>query len=148
MPSDLLGAHLDKWTDGVESDFLCVQRLLSEFSYKPGWLFELKRTPEAGGALLHVQLHVPDSRRPRYSGYEYMQCEQCGSVVSGDRPVGLIPVTGSFAISCYEMASMRRADNFFLAVMLRCVNHVEDHERDEWFRFRGQMVNDPHKGDG
>lgn len=142
MPSDLLGAHLDRWDQGSEDTFCWAAGLLSRFTYKPGWHFELSRRPELGQIMLQIAFSAPDSRiTDVYGRYGRLDpCRACGS----PHPMREIPISGQFPLDPF--AALSRNENLFFDWLHQMVRDVEKHELDEWFRVDGELRFDPHRG--
>lgn len=123
MPSDVLGAHLDKWGARQEADFEWVQGLMRSFRYKPGWVFQVNRRPETGATMVLVDFHAPNSRNPSVQA----------------------KVGGNYYVHPGILES--RDAGLFWRWLRRTLADVEDHERDEWFQVEGELMFDPHRGD-
>lgn len=108
--------------------------LIEAFSYKPGYEFTLIhpseqmaiddglvfRAPEARGSSLHLKCYVPDSTRPPHELY-LLQFQM------------YIPHYVEHHDADYQL--------HYISIMLE---EFELHERDEWFRVNGKLVNNPH----
>jgi hypothetical protein len=142
MPSDPLGGMLDQWSDVHEDDFRWVTNLLSRFTYKPGWVFDLSRRPEKGGPLLTVTFQAEDSRKGPNQWPTYRMVGESLSIERDD----LVPLTGQFVVDRYLLKE--RSEHLFWEWLRRTISFVEKHEQDEWFRVDGQLPYDPHISEG
>lgn len=143
MPSDQLGAYLDKWTPQRERDHEWVSDLMRQFRYKPDWHFDVKRVPEVGTVGIHISVMVPDSRRgpdamPRY-GEITMTHDGMVKVERDD----LIPIQGIYYLPPYLLE--RRDERRFWDWLRDAIGSVEMHERDEWFYVGKTLPYDPHR---
>ena len=145
MPSDVIGGYLDTWGDREEDTFKWVQMMLSQFSYKPGWQFDLHRRPEVGGVMLTISLMVEDSRRGPNQIPRYREMTLTAGEPFRIERDDLIPISGSYVVDRY--ATEGRDEDRFLRWLHSRITSVERHETDEWFRFKGRLVHDPHAGD-
>lgn len=96
-----------------------LRDLLAEFSYKPGWKFRLDDSLIRDEMVLWIEMEVLDSRG---SGH-------------------FIPVISRQPIYC------QRTVDQFTRWLCASIRQLEEHETDEWFRFRGQLLHDPHADD-
>lgn len=117
MPSDLLGAGT--WTSDAEEAYRRAGELLAEFEYKPGWTFDLSREVLPNRIFLRATFHAPDSRNPSRK----------------------VPVMGTF----YTSPDQAAMPEYFWRWLYYCIGTMEDHEMNEWFRVRGELIYDPHK---
>lgn len=144
MPSDVLGAHLDTWTDGHERLVAAVAGYLARFSYKPGWHFTVNRRPELrDGVFVQVVFRTSDSRAADRYGMDEFACPRCGSV--NERASGGIPIAGQFGVPPRLLQS-RDPEGLFRHWLRTMIGDMELHERDEWFRWDGKLPYDPHVG--
>lgn len=97
-----------------------IQAILNDVSYRPGWRFRAVDTPE--GVLVRIDATLPDSRNP-------------GRMVD----IGIDSVLDPFVLWAGRDELLR-----WLAWRLQ---RVEIHESQEWFRYRGELHQDPHEND-
>jgi hypothetical protein len=90
---------------------------VAKYSYKPGWKIDLM-LPHG----LMVAATVPDSYHPEKT----------------------VPIRGGFPFEWInpDPASLNEASVRHL--VKRALQRVEEHEFDEWFRYDGKLVHDPH----
>lgn len=131
MPSDVLGANLDIWTDDAEHLVKLVQGFLARFSYKPGWHFDVTRRPEIAAVCVRVAFCTIDSRAT--------QDWYCDDAASAPR----IPIAGQFAVPPQLLFS-RDPEGMFRHWLRAMIRDMEFHELDEWFRWDGKLPYDPH----
>lgn len=118
-----------------------LQDEVAKMSYKPGWTLEvveplsyldaLERYARGGflgsfGSVLVVRFEARDSVHP----------ERTTPIAIGAQDV----------IPAY-FAEMRDAEAFRDWVHSILHDKIERHETDEWFRYNGELVNDPHAKD-
>lgn len=58
---------------------------------------------------------------------------------TGPRP--LIEVVGNYPIPYFELGQ----EDLFVEWFKRTIRVMEDHETDEWLRYKGELLHDPHK---
>jgi hypothetical protein len=110
-----------------------LRRELREYAYKPG--FEMEVPPPRASAgfrgveyLLRMTMLVPDSRR---------------------RDMRMSPVVSMCIIDAKLLDGSIRAyaegrAKLFERIVWTQLRDLEMHELDEWFRYRGKLVDDPH----
>jgi hypothetical protein len=97
-----------------------LRGILREVSYKPSWKFYVERH-EFDNLVLWSEWPVPDT----------------------DRPEVQIILRHAFSISAWSMESM--TDNQIVDyIITQSIRQAEMHEMDEWFRYKGDHVRDPH----
>lgn len=139
MPSDPIGGFIEHWGNDMEDAFRWALDQVRRVSYKPAWRLEMRR--DMGGPTLHVEFMTEDSRHPgRPPSYRE-------TTIMADEPFrierdDLIPVSAAFHVP--PRILMDRDHVLFLHWLQGCLEFVEKHEQDEWFRVDGQLVNDPH----
>lgn len=144
MPSDLMGAYLERWGEAEEDAFGWLQSLVRRFRYKPGWVIEVRRTPERGGPSLAIQFHAEDSRWPRRPERKHAFGDDLRSVrIRPYTDEDLIPITGEWTAPRYICEG--RDEKKFWDFLHYCLREMELHELDEWFRVDGRLPFDPHK---
>lgn len=89
------------------------------FGFKPNFLFEYVYEIDFDVEKLHITMRVPNSRDP----------EKMTSV-------GSTHILGRWQGEVYARDWIRWA-----------IRQLENHEIDEWLRFNGELVFDPHKGE-
>lgn len=136
-----------------ELDYAAVLR---DFQYKPNFAFSLYKREDKWW--FKVEMAVEDSRLPfkpwelkpmsqereeRYFGhdwYDRMPPRSNGIGYSPSREMTL--VQGNYVIPlCFSEGD----DDYFLSWVVNAVRQVEEHETDEWMRYKGKLINDPHK---
>lgn len=55
----------------------------------------------------------------------------------------LMEVVGNYAIPPFVEGD----DDNFVSWLVYSIKSVESHEQDEWLRYKGELINDPHKRD-
>lgn len=96
------------------------KEFFENFAYKPNWRFDLE---DWGHELrLRIQMRVPNSRV---------------SDESGVHPPTLV----SKAVLLDSWMGEEYAKNYTRAV----IQNMENHEIDEWFRYKGELPFDPHE---
>lgn len=134
--------YTGRWNALDESCFQACEELLKEFRYKPGWQFDLERAPEWGGLKLRVSFGAPDSRAPLRDRW-FPQCPMCHQSTN---EAGQIPITGTYYLPSQMAEHVLHGDErHFWRFIRYAIDSTENHETDEWFRVRGELVNDPHE---
>lgn len=110
------------------------KEFFENFSYKPNWVFEFR--PEVDFMLtdrVFITMHVPDSRKPLPEPTPL-------DLMMGKRTVvSMVPVSKNVILDPWD--GEERAKD-----LLRWhIREMEDHEIDEWFRYKGELPFDPHK---
>lgn len=100
-----------------ESPYAALSEVLPDFTYKPGWQFELHDLGD-GDAQVDVAFMAVDSH-------------------AGGDP----QKTTAFFVAPHAVSSATRAKRWLRAIVL----WVEEHEADEWLKVRGRPVHDPHQ---
>lgn len=99
-----------------------LQLELSLYTYRPGWEFELIPMANMQDTLaLHITARVP----------------------AVDPPHQVIPIEFTLAITNIESLLKHPKDYLFHALK-SAIYRLESHEFDEWFKYRGKHVTDPH----
>lgn len=96
-----------------------LNEVMAEVTYKPGWTLDLGQ--ENWGVVLTMRMTVPDSTTYAHEPVE---------VVSRS-PVDL-----------WWLSRLDRDQ--FLNWLFHEIMRMERHEAQEWFRFAGELVDDPH----
>lgn len=120
-----------------------AKTVIAELSYKPEWTFTIDLDRRIGVVSLYTKFYAPDSRlsERRYVIREDVEflCGKCGE---RRQATALCPVRGKQIIPNSILES--RNEKTFLRWLKYVIDTIEHHEIDEWFRFRGELVNDPH----
>ena len=97
------------------------EKFLQDFTYKPNWRF----TAVEGGIYpgIYIQMRVPNSRRDVFNPNDTVLISKT------------VNVPDSWV-----------SEEFALDYLKSCIGHLEDHEIDEWIRYKGELVFDPHEG--
>lgn len=132
------------------------RQVIHDFQYKPN--FGIGLYEAEGQWRIRIVMWVENSRTP-WKQWELGQRPQFANNLFDDYdidfnryfpPAGpqyfspsreVIEVQGNFVIPPFE------ADNEqeFLTWLIYQVKGVEEHEMDEWIRYKGELVRDPHK---
>lgn len=96
-----------------------LRSIIADVQYKPGWTFEVTRN-EHDYMTLWCKWQVPDVETKR-----------------------MIDLRFTMVINCWQMEQMKTEDvvNYYVSGLLR---NAELHEMDEWFKYKGEHVRDPH----
>lgn len=145
MPNNPISSYADNWNALDESVFQVSEELLTQFSYKPSWRFDLERAPQWGGLKLRTSFLAPDSRanKPPFRKAEWFErCTMCHQSLNDVE----IPITGTYFINIRIAEDVLHGnERLFWRAVRHSIENAEHHEIDEWFRVRGELVNDPHK---
>lgn len=130
---------------------LDYNKVLRDFQYKPN--FEFKAYERVGKWWILVAMVVEDARAP-FQKWELKPYPEEDVWFGNDwydrRPrsgVGYSPsreltkVTGNYVIPEFVDGE----DDRFVEWLVYNVRKVEDHETFEWLRYKGELINDPHK---
>lgn len=135
---------------------LDFNEVLKDFQYKPN--FSYGAYPRDGGWWMRIIMLVENARkpwkkwelRPVPEGELYIDTWELFRTFPGHDFVGYSPsrevieVVGNFPIpTCF----FEGYEKEFISWMVFTVKSVEKHEMDEWFRYKGELLNDPHKKD-
>jgi hypothetical protein len=103
------------------------EEYLKRFTYKPGWGFTVCQDwSYPGGLILHIQTESrPDANNPN------------------DRN-RWNPVQTTARMHFPRDMSPKQMESAFRGQLLQAIRALELHEMDEWLRFDGEHVNDPH----
>lgn len=101
-----------------------IMVVLNHLTYRPGWSF-------------HAEYGIPG--RPDDGSLIMVRAE---AVVPDSRKRGEVTTIAQATI----LPNHARQDEWTLARFVRdsCIRPLEDHERGEWLRYRGDLVGDPH----
>ena len=101
--------------------------LVKGITYKKGWKIELLPIHDDHAFILAIKATHPDSQQ-------------------WDRPEpDRILISSQQAIDLHRLHSMSAED--FCMIIRSIVLRMEAHEADEWLRFDGKQLNNPHKDD-
>ena len=143
MPSDLLGAHLDRWTPVMERQAQWVATMLERFTYKPGWHFGMTRQPSVGAVGVSMQFLAQDSTRgplpPRYG-----EVRMCADGMVEVERTDMVPIYATYFVPNHLEPG--HDEHRFWEWLRGRIGEVEMHERDEWFRVDKALPYDPHRG--
>lgn len=113
----------DNWKDFFE-----------KIQYKPNVTIAYENVGYLGSERITVTMYVPDSRDPR--NLAPSQDEVARGLPP--RRVPLVPITASYFLDPWYSEDYSK---HYIRDVLR---RMEDHELDEWLRFDGKLLNDPH----
>lgn len=136
------------------SYMLDYQKVLSEFTYKPN--FSIRISKQEGQWRLLITMWVEDSRGPISPWLIEQRPREFESVFVDDglyrrfnTPIAgyspsrpLVQVNGNFVIPPFEEGY----EHLFLEWLVSMIRMLEDHEIDEWARYKGELLHDPHTG--
>lgn len=106
------------------------EAFFKNFSYKPNCEFDYTHDIDFDRHRLVITMRVPDSRRPLpKSEFDVMGRKQVIPLVPINKTVMLGPWHGEEYAKDHIRFHIR---------------DMEDHEIDEWFRYKGELVFDPH----
>lgn len=135
---------------------LNYRELVKNFRYKPNVFFEVLKGADDFHWMLRITMYVEDSRAPLVpwdlwpesdwrSGYGELDVAS-NSFIRRERILSpsreVIRVTGTYTIPPY--LPDEKALQWWMRDIVRA---LEDHETDEWLRYNGELLNDPHKGE-
>lgn len=112
--------NVDNWED-----------FFKNFSYKPNWEFDYAHDIDFDRKRVVITMRVPDSRAP------LPDVEQLRWGVR--KTIPLVPITKSVRLDPWH------GEEYAKHLMRSHIREMEDHEIDEWFRYKGELVFDPHK---
>ena len=115
------------------------EEFFSKVKYKPNFTLEYTYLIDFDQEKLTITMRVPDSRDPR----NWDEPPSVSAIYGPEDPrrIPLVPVTASFMLEFWH--GERYAKDWLRSVL----RQLEDHELDEWFRYEGELVNDPHEGE-
>ena len=112
-----------------------LRALVSKISYKPNFRIEITTINERGmlTAAVRITAHVVDSTKP----------------------VVPVPITGSAEQPMIKIVTETPApmllieddEQLIVKMIYHMLREFETHECDEWFRFDGEVIYDPHRND-
>lgn len=127
---------------------LDYDKVLQDFQYKPNWAYKAYEYEDVW--YLRVMMMVEDSRRP-WERWEIKQAppeevwfgqwnEFRPADFAGYSPSReVVEVTGTYEIPPFTDEMQ------FIKWMVFSIEMLEKHETDEWARYKGVLLNDPHK---
>lgn len=97
-----------------------LRNIIADILYKPGWTFEVT-----------------------CSEYDYMTLWCKWQVPDVVNPEKMLDLRHTICINAWQMEQMKTEDvvNYYVNSLIRT---AELHEMDEWFRYKGEHVRDPH----
>jgi hypothetical protein len=104
-----------------------IQTLLSRVTYKPGWKFECWPTYASNGRLSDREISIITSF----------------TAVNAENPSSTEIFHSQNLFPAEILENMTDAD-LVLHVIRECIFRVEMHEVDEWLKFNGKCVREPH----
>jgi hypothetical protein len=112
-------------------------QFFKNFSYKPNFAFAVESNIGLDRLYpkVRITMMVPDSRIPLPEN-EHVHAL---NVTGVRKNIPLIPIMLDVSLGPYH------SDEYALEFMRFNIREMEDHEIDEWIRFKGELVNDPHK---
>lgn len=113
--------HKPDCVDGACRDGMSIAERLSRYSYKPGWTIRVGHREGFDGDWLLIDCPTVDAYDP----------SRRRLTLPGGRRITL--------------AVWAMDDEQLTAWVLGLIDDIERHERDEWFRRDGRLVNDPHR---
>lgn len=129
--------------------------VLQDFQYKPNWAYGAYERD--GQWWIRILMLVEDSRKP-WSRWElgtperreinffddydidYNRC-RFANFAGYSPPREMIEVVGNYPIPYFHVGD----DLPFISWMTYTIKSMEEHESDEWIRYKGELLNDPHK---
>lgn len=100
------------------------------FSYKPNCEFDYTHDIDFDRNRLVITMRVPDSRKP---------LPDTEILVNGRRKtIPLVPITQTVRLGRWV------SEDYAKNLMRFYIREMEDHEIDEWIRYKGELVFDPH----
>jgi hypothetical protein len=100
-----------------------LQGILKKITYKEGWEFRAQRSP--GWEAVEVSI-------------SYLNKDATGKT-PGENYLAL-----RIAIPMYELSHMSHPEKYLMHRIFEGIRQAEMHEIDEWLKFDGVHVNDPH----
>lgn len=112
-----------------------VRRILGKVTYKPGWLIT---------AFDHRQMHP--NKNESHSFYDmnriYLRvlCMQPDTITGRN-----MEIVNHTSLSVFDLSNLKdeQVVEYFIT---RAIREMELHEMDEWFKYDGTHVRDPHPG--
>jgi hypothetical protein len=138
-------------------DLLNYSRVLQDFRYKPNfscraherdslrvsdteWWVKIVMLVENSRAPFQPWALMPEMREPDFMDfYRDNRVFNNGAGRSPSRKV--IEIEGNFRIPYFE----EQDELLFVEWMVCKIREMEDHETFEWLRYKGELINDPHK---
>lgn len=129
---------------------LDYKKVLQDFTYKPNFFFALYKPSDSAHWWLRITMLVENSRRPlrmwetEMDEPEFMYGYPIQPPVYWSPRREVIEVQGSYPIPLF-FGPEQEAE--FVSWLVYTTKSTEEHEQDEWFRYKGELINDPHKED-
>lgn len=139
---------------------LDYNKVLQDFRYKPNFTYHAYERDGRGSDSwwIRIVMLVEDSRKPfrrwevkkeyRRDEYDFFADFDYGRPHLPPTPMiyspsrEMIEVMGSYPIpKCFFEGD----DQEFISWMVHTIRMMEEHETDEWLRYKGELINDPHK---
>lgn len=135
---------------------LDYNKVLLDFQYKPNFAYGAYTREDK--PWIRVIMLVENARKPfrkwevkpdpqddgeiYLNRWELLRYPPASTGVGWSPSRELIEVVGNYPIPmCF---SPEHADNF-ISWMVTIIRRMEDHETFEWLRYKGELINDPHK---
>jgi hypothetical protein len=129
----------------VTLDFYDVQRLMNDFTYKPNTGFRVSESYGPIVATIRVLAYCPDSTDMRHAPVEphwKQEIPEIGHFFVSERywtqNLRLTEITAAWSVP----RGLDEKD--FKPWLRKQIRRFEDHEMDEFFKFGGQCVYNPH----
>lgn len=132
---------------------LDFRRVLKDFQYKPNFGFGIYE--QDGKWWIRIIMMVEDSRqafRPwtveqrsqeEFYGYDIGYRPPVRTIIGYSPSRELVEVVGTYIIPPYVEGPDQ--EQMFVQWLVDMVRDIEDHETFEWLRYKGELINDPHK---
>lgn len=135
---------------------LDLKSILNDFMYKPNFGFALYT--HEGREMIKIVMIVEDSREPtspwvvqpsprreviQYGDDIAYRRRFHDNIVGYSPPRPVTEVWGNYTIPYFDEGMTMQ----FVEWLSHCIRKMEDHERDEWIRYKGELINDPHAKD-
>lgn len=107
----------------VLDPLVTVQGVIDKISYKPEWTFRCGLSPVSDDIEVRMTFNAKDSTGKR---------------------IGYDPVILSIRISYEIILRAKNAEEYVKETIFHSIRTMEMHEIDEWLKYNGVHVNDPH----
>lgn len=115
------------------SEVLGWEEFFENFSYKPNWEFSYLYVPELNASRVVITMRVPDSRKP------LPESTPLDNLMGKRTVIPVVPITQSVFLRPWQ------GEQYAKEFLHHYICDMEFHEVGEWFRFKGELVFDPHK---
>lgn len=136
---------------------LDYRKIMDNFQYKPNFGFHIFNSFDGRGKMLKVVMMVENSRGPfrpweikpipqdeeAWYSERWLDKPPRGPEVGYSPSRALVELSGNYAIPPFVEGD----DDLFIQFVIGCIKKVEDHEMFEWLRYKGELIDDPHKDD-